>query len=267
MSRAWCGTLNNYTEAELLALKYAICRYAIIGKEKGANGTPHLQMYFYFKEKKSLRQMKDLSERAHWEQAKGTPEQNVEYCSKEKDFWETGAKPMSQKDKGLAGKRAYEDAWKLAKKGDLEAIDPGIRITNYNTLKRIAHDFAERPESIAVLEHEWRWGPTGTGKSRPIQEGTYGPFYSKSASNKWWDGYKDEEVVLIDDFDKDHFKLGYELKVWSDHYAFHAEVKGGTIFIRPKKIIVTSNWKIDEIWVDEQIKGPLHRRFKEIEFK
>lgn len=265
--RNWCGTLNNYSDTEYASLKGANCRYSIIGKEIGEQGTPHLQFFLYFKEGKSLKQVKEISPRAHWEQAKGSVAQNITYCSKDGNFEETGDKPISQAEKGELGKRAYEEAWKLAKEGKIEEIDAGIRINSYNTLNKIAHDYAPRPESIAVLEHEWRWGPTGTGKSRPIQEGQYGAFYSKAANNKWWDGYKGEEVVLIDDFDKDQFKFGYELKIWSDHYAFHAEVKGGTIFIRPKKIIVTSNWSIDEIWTDEQIKGPLHRRFKEVEFK
>lgn len=266
-SRSWCGTLNNYSDDEYSSLKNAKVRYAVIGKEVGKQGTPHLQFFLYFATMKSLHQVKEINNRAHWEIAKGNVDQNFSYCSKDGMFEEVGERPTSQKEKGLAGKRAYEEAWELAKKGDIEGIDAGIRIHCYATLNKIAHDYAPRPESIVALEHEWRWGPTGTGKSRPIQEGTYGPFYAKAANNKWWDGYKGEEVVLIDDFDKDQFKFGYELKIWSDHYAFHAEVKGGTIFIRPKKIIVTSNWRIDEIWVDEQIKGPLHRRFKEIEFK
>lgn len=48
------------------------------------------------------------------------------------------------------------------------------------------------------------------------------------ASNKWWDGYRGETDVLIDDIEKDSAYLGHFLKLWGDPYGFiQAEVKGG----------------------------------------
>lgn len=52
------------------------------------------------------------------------------------------------------------------------------------------------------------------------------------------------------------------MKKWADIYKFACEVKGGRMQIRPKHIIVTSNWSIREVYPDPQDYEPLERRFK-----
>ena len=90
---------------------------------------------------------------------------------------------------------------------------------------RRLEDYVEKPTTLSSLDNEWRYGPTGTGKSRTAHE-LYPDAYIKKANTKWWDGYINQEVVIIDDFDKYHVQLGYELKIWLDHYPFPAERKG-----------------------------------------
>lgn len=86
-AKRWCFTLNNYTETELeyfrsIVPTYSICKFGIIGKEIGENGTPHLQGYIEFKQKKRPKSVFG-NDRIHWEKAKGNRQQNIEYCSKE----------------------------------------------------------------------------------------------------------------------------------------------------------------------------------------
>lgn len=258
-SRAWCYTLNNFTEEERDALRSLKCAYHVFGYERGDEGTPHLQGYVHFTSMKSLAQMKKINPRSHWEVRKGTVDQAVEYCMKEGDFEVFGDKPMSQAQKGDANKRRFEEAFQAAKEGRMDDIPEDLRTRYYGTYKKIREDHLAKPVALTCLDNEWRYGPTGTGKTRTAHE-LYPDAFIKKANTKWWDGYIDQEVVIIDDFDKYHVQLGYELKIWLDHYPFPAERKGGSTMIRPKKIIITSNYHPAEIWDDDKTLQPVLRR-------
>ncbi|UOF78302.1 rep protein [Circoviridae sp.] len=101
-NRGWCFTLNNYTQSELdFITQYFIenCVKHIIGIEKGKkNETPHLQGWCYFKNGVSFKRVKFISERAHWEVAKGNAEQNRVYCSKESIHSMEGINKLSFRD-------------------------------------------------------------------------------------------------------------------------------------------------------------------------
>jgi len=47
-SRAWCYTINNFTEEDRDGLRALTCAYNIFGYERGDEGTPHLQGYVQF---------------------------------------------------------------------------------------------------------------------------------------------------------------------------------------------------------------------------
>jgi len=126
----------------------------------------------------------------------------------------------------------------------------------------MAMDNPKIPDSIPVLKNEWIWGKTGLGKSSTARKENPG-FYIKS-HNKWWLGYKGEDCVILDDISRSEANwLGEHLKQWADHYPFPSETKGDGMVIRPKKIVVTSNYSIDDLWGhDEDLCDALKRRFK-----
>lgn len=256
-ARNFCFTLNNYTEDELEEVKLWECRYLIFGKEVGESGTPHLQGYVCFDNAKTLATLKKkFQTRAHWEVARGTPKQASEYCEKDGDVFEKGDRPLSQQEKGDLGKRAYEEAFEAYKEKRYE--DMGQFALNMKAFDYLAAKIEKRDQPPAVtldgeLQHEWFYGPSGAGKSYAARQQNPGA-YIKDPKNAWWDGYKGEDVVIIDDFDKFQVKQSGDMKRWLDRYPFKAECKGGYIGdIRPKKIVVTANYHPNEIWEQSDI--------------
>lgn len=118
----------------------------------------------------------------------------------------------------------------------------------------------EKPDDLKKLDNEWVYGKPGIGKTKYVID-TYEGFYDKDKS-KFWNGYTNQDVVLIDDIEQDEtFMLGL-LKKIGQHKSFPAEDKFGQMRqIRPKKVIVTSNFHFKEIWTKQCDQDALSRRF------
>lgn len=267
-ARAYCLTINNWTQEQYDALVATECEYLIVGKEKGESGTPHLQVYIRFKSQKAFSKIKEDFPTAHIERAEGTPWQNKVYCSKGKDFLEIGKIPT---EKNNTKKLNYDEALNLAKEGEFDKINPGIYIRHKRTLQEIYGEEQRKRgtgsnpgDQLERLRNEWIVGRPRIGKSRSARLENSSHFIKPC--NKWWDGYLGEPVIIIDDFELDHKCLSHYLKIWADHYPFPAEVKGNTIKIRPAKIVVTSNYRIEDIWTDQQTILALQGRFQVRDF-
>lgn len=318
--RAYCFTLNNYTELEYESICALSCSYLVCGRERGESGTPHLQGYIYFKDACSFRSAGSRIPRAHVEVAKGSGQQNFDYCSKGGDFVEHGIRPVDAKSKGDAECERWDGALASAKKGKFDDIPSDIYIRYVRSLEYIAAKSSDDPvANCFTSKNYWYYGGPGTGKSRAAralgerrsvvqQSGTgsglssdgdaggcgvsgavggngstglddgstggvdqihgqseslvevYNGTYIKEPNDKWWDGYVGQELVIIDDFDKYNLKQSGDMKRWLDIYPFQAQTKGGMSMIRPKKIVVTSNYHPDEIWDDELTRGAIVRR-------
>lgn len=268
--RNFVFTANNYTEDSILKLNELECKYMVYGKEVGAQGTPHLQGFVSFKSQKTLsaaiKTLQQCHKGTHVEIAQSLTEA-VEYCMKDGDFIERGTRPMTQAQKGEKGKEYWTGIVEKAQRGGIDEIadeTPDAYIRYYRTLKEIAKDHATRPNDLDDVCGIWIYGPPGTGKSHKARN-DYGEYYLKE-TNKWWDSYQNEPTVVIDEVERDAGKfIGHYLKKWADKYAFDAEVKGSKIIIRPERIIITSNYSIEEVFPDDNMMcQAIKRRFKEI---
>jgi len=260
--KRWCFTLNNPTEEEYAAIMALECKYLICGREIGEHGTPHLQGFIVFLTNKRLNAARQAIPRAHLEIARGTTDQAADYCSKDGNYAEKGTRPRNALDQARDQKEKWTDIIRSARAGTTEDEYPREFIQYNAVLGRLYQPSIQALDSFSGL---WFYGKPGAGKSR-LARYLYPESYDKLL-NKWWDGYVDEETVLIDDIGQSHQLMGHFLKRYADHYPFRAEFKGGSKVIRPKRIIVTSNYKIEEIWRDDkEMIAALNRRFKTTNF-
>jgi hypothetical protein len=107
----WAFTLNNPTEDECADLAFTLVqpriKYAIVGRETGESGTPHLQGFFItFTPLRETVARKIPGLRAHTEKAKASSAANRTYCAKDGDFDEYGTIPSEQ------GKRTDIDGFR-----------------------------------------------------------------------------------------------------------------------------------------------------------
>lgn len=248
-TRGFTFTLNNYTEDDVAQLQALKCQYIIFGKEVApTTGTPHLQGYVYFTGPRHIGGVRRLF-KWHVDIPEGSASENAIYCGKDENPFIKGRRPSDQEAKG---KRTQDD-WALfracAKRGDFDSIPDHLYCRYIANAKRIHVEDRPPPEDLQgegeLQVGLWIHGPPRTGKSRYARE-NFKPLYEKQL-NKWWDKYAGEDYVILDDFAPEHavYLTGF-LKRWTDRYVFSGEVKNGTVRARPKRVIITSNYSMDE---------------------
>lgn len=160
--------------------------------------------------------------------------------------------------------RDWDKIRQSARSGDLESVPADVYVRCYNQLKRIAVDHLQPigvEREVVVL-----WGRTGTGKSRRAWEEAGLQAYPKDPRSKFWDGYRGQEHVVIDEF-RGGIDIAHLLR-WFDRYPVIVEIKGSSVVLSAKKIWITSNIS-PEAWYpecDQETIAALRRRINVTHF-
>lgn len=135
-SRNWQFTWNNYTEEEEVYVQQIAkqAKYLCYGREKGEQGTPHLQGMVCFKNAKPFSTVRNLFKNNHVEICKNV-KALITYCQKDGDVWEFGMKP--QKNGGDGMMEIAERNKTLLTRPLCELVDSGeVNLRELETLKR-----------------------------------------------------------------------------------------------------------------------------------
>lgn len=162
----------------------------------------------------------------------------------------------------LAFKRNSPRDWEAnlahAQAGNIGLIDAATQICHYRSLKAIAAD------NLVPIGIERKidvfHGPTGTGKSRRAWAEAGITAYPKDPRSKFWDGYRGQEHVVIDEF-RGGIDIGHMLR-WLDRYPVIVEIKGSSVCLQATRIWITSNLD-PKLWypeLDEATQAALLRR-------
>jgi len=238
-------TLNNYTTEEEKEIREWETKYKVVGKEKGKSGTQHLQGYIELEKSLRLGTLKKRFPRMHVEKRRGTAKQAAEYCKKEGNFWEEGE--ISNQGKRSDLEEVADMVKEKKTSGEIADAYPSAFIRYHKGIERMASVLAkDRKEKPFVT---WYWGSTGVGKTSTAYN-AHESVYIKDGT-QWWDGYSQQEAIIIDDFDgkwpyKDLLRL-------LDRYPYQGQYKGGYTKINSPFIYITCTKPPEALWRGEEI--------------
>lgn len=231
----------------------------------------HFQGYCHLPDLTTLKNVKRFlnCEWAHLEPARGTPADNIAYCTKT-----DSAVPNSQFQHGNPPTPGVRN--------DLTRFVTEVLSTGFDSSKPDhMSQLLLRPSGVrALLQHLpparlatdpllvfVLWGPSGTGKSRYARDLSAATgqrlhvFLPPRGGHLWFDGYDNQPIALLDEFASvagpAPLALDYMLQL-TDRYYLRAESKGTSTTFAPRYLFITSNRHPDDWYHGRDPR--LHRR-------
>ena len=263
-ARNYCVTLNNYSDEDYKNFCECKCKYIVVGKEVGESGTPHLQTYVEFSEGVSLASLKKklMCKTLHAEPRYGTAEEASDYCKKDGDYFEKGSISKQGARKDLI---ILKDEIMAGKSVDSIVLEDPVKFHQYGRTLNKIEDLRMRGIYRTVMTKGiWYYGKTGVGKSHKAFEGySPGTHYVYPYDNGWWDGYTQQETVVINEFrGQDHMVLSKLLNLVDKWPCFVKRRNREPLPFVSKRVIITSDRRPDLLYDFESgEEAQLMRRF------
>lgn len=216
---AYVFTLNNYTETEVTEIQGGDYSYIVYGKEVGESGTPHLQGFVRFESAKTMSAIHKLK---GWKRTALKPAEKplsaIDYCKKgEQSHSEWEAEGVKGSTYGLNADIWERGEFKQGKRSDLnqvyEKVKGGVSVDEvaweepdaygkcFKVLDKLEDIRLRKTFRSEMTEGVWLYGKTGCGKSELVYSNfDLSKSYSYPYDNGWWDGYRQQENVILDEF-------------------------------------------------------------------
>lgn len=242
------------------------CTFLVYQPERcPQSGRVHLQGYVEYSMRRSAGQVKEHFglDYMHVGPAYRSAARNVAYCTKEGGLAEPTR--LGDPSGGQGARTDISEACEMVKKGGVALLAASAPETfvkyarGFQSLEQLVLAAAVKP-GFRECKSWCFWGDTETGKTKmawtfpdlfvlPVQQ----------PKSLWFDGYKGEKSLLIDDF-LGEIEFGALLRIL-DGYPCGFPMKGGFIARDWDRVIVTSNvhpsaWYPNKLYEG----GPLERR-------
>lgn len=239
-------------------------------------GKKHWQGYIYFKNPCTISAIQKRGYKySYLAPARGSSEQNRIYCGA--DAYVKDGKRKEKNDNFVE----YGLIPKQGERNDIkDVVDMVLR--NETTVNEIIvnqpmlyHQYGrtfEKAEDIKLQSMfrtwettgEWHYGATGTGKSQYAFE-NYSPdtHYLLIDDNGWWDGYKGQDIVIINDF---RGWIPYDMLLnLLDRYPMTVKRRGRCPApFMSKKIIITSSLHPSEVYCNRHVNDSLEQLLRRL---
>ena len=204
--------------------------------------------------------------------ARGTSDQNYEYCTKDETRvagpWEYGERSRGQGSR--SDLQAVQDAIDSGQ-NELEVAEQhfGTWCKYYKALARYRQlQAAAKAREFRRIDVTVFYGVAGAGKTRtafdeagPLCYWIPAPVDSKSPL--WFDGYEGQDAAILDDFDGESISFSFFMRLL-DGYPLQLPVKGGFVQSAITRLWITSNIPVERwfprVAQDDDRRGALRRR-------
>lgn len=236
-SRSWCITINdeNWTPASITdssKIRNAVGQLEVAP----STGKKHWQCYFEFVD--SIRahgaQLLIGAPTAHCEKRQGTPRQAWDYCLKEDsrapgdNMFTIGACP---KESRKLDSEELANAVKNRTIPELLDEHPGAIFQNAKKIRDFDNLYQSyQRTTIKNIFCIYVHGAPGLGKTMGVvgmYNNNYHSLRDYAHGNIWFDGYHDQDVLLLDDVSSAHRPTLANMLHWCDRYEERVPVKNG----------------------------------------